>query len=532
MRSPLIGANRLRCSTLVRNKVVASNSIIGMATVTGITGTSLNTQFLNANTLTSTESTILENPVFTGIADFRNVTSFVGYSPLPTGSSVGGGVPIFSTVNVAGDDYTYRFRGAQSTSPVVAATSGPSVTLSLNPATTFTSPQIETLGANTLNITGTVTASELSMDASSTLTAGSFTGFTLDKLDVSNNASPGDLLAANGSSFVRLGGGLNGTYLLANSLTPAGLAWETPSFDESTVINGAAANSLVVSTASTPTYGFFAPPSNGAVRYLRRNPATSSPFLSWENLDVSVPFPSSPADTIVANTVFVESGGTGSGFIYIKNFPGFSGTPDVSATSFYALNSPSDLSSTSTILATSAKDAMVLVGNVGFENGGYSITPDARRASLSPDITYSFTVSDSAGIFPGRTWTFLCLRLRPGRIELGDDGVNAFVRPALVMVLMDNQSAVVSTSPGTQTLSFTIPSLPSAFAPYFVNDGLGNPIPYTSPIGLEPSPASKWTWPYIQWSSPTSMTLRLPSLASSNTVNVPTSGFSYIGANA
>lgn len=498
-----------------------------MATTAGLTGSSINTQFFTASDLTTTVSSYIENPIFTGTADFRNVTSYDGFSPFPSGANVGGGSPIFSALVVDTSTYDYRFRTFQNTADITATTAGPSAILSLNPSAVFSNPNITgTLSATTVSVTGNASSDAFNAGGSSTVTAGSYSGIALEKLDVATNAGPGDLLIGDGTDYVRLPGGINGYQLFADPSTPTGLAWKAPTVDVASIVSGAASGSLIISDSSTPTYSFFSPPaSSGTPRYLRRNPATSSPFLSWETFTTQTV---NPAETIVVGSLTVSA--MTDGLFYSRNVGSWS-VPRIKATNLYALG-PTDETSTSTILASPATNAPILLNNVSFVDGAYNIND--TRVTPNPAQLYTFTVSDNAGIFPGRTWTFACIRLRPGRIFVGDNSSTGYNPGGIMLVLLQNNSSVVSTSPGTTLLSFTIPTLPTVFQPFFDTADVttGNPIPHTAPLSMEPELLSKFTWPYMRWNTATSLDLFLPSLASSNTVNVPTSGLSYIALNA
>lgn len=498
-----------------------------MATTTGLSGSSINTQFFTSSELTTTVSSYLENPIFTGTADFRNVTSYDGFTPFPSGTNVGGGFPIFSAVVIDDSSYDYRFRSVQSTSDVIVATVGPSVTLSLNPSSPFNNPTITgVMTANSVSVAGSATSDGLTTGGTANVTAGNYSGIALEKLDVAVDAGPGDLLVADGTDYVRLPGGANGTQLFADPSAPTGLSWQSPTVDVPAIVSGATAGSLIVSNSSTPTYVFFPPPSSsGTPRFLRRNPATSSPFLSWETFSTQS---LGSTETVVVGSLTVSA--MTDGLFYSRNVGSWS-VPRIKATSLYALGTTNE-TSTATILASPATNAPILLNNVSFIDGAYNMND--TRVSPTPAQVHTFTVSDTAGIFPGRTWTFACVRLRPGRIFVGDNGSTGYNPGGYILLLLKNESSIQSTSPGTTTLSFTIPTLPTAFQPYFDTAALssGNPIPYTAAIGLEPALLTRFNWPYMRWNTPTSLNLYLPSLATANTINVPTSGIAYLAANA
>lgn len=492
-------------------------------TTRGLAGTSINTQFLNTQTIVATESAVLENGVFTGTADFGNVSSFIGYSPFPTGSTVGGQQPIFSAVVNTPDLYDYRFRGVESTASVIAATSGASVDLALGNVTPNNPTINGTLTSSVVTSPSTATVNTLSSDVGTTVSAGSIEGVTLEKLDVSTNASPGDLLVADGTSYVRLAGGANGTYLFADSDSSTGLAWQSASVNLPEIINGASPQSLVVSDSTTPTYTFFAPPSSSSVpRYLRRNPATSAPFLSWQDISGASTFPASPSQTVVVGSLTAST--LSNGLFYVKSPSSFT-APSITVNALRALGPSVDESSADTIGTSPSGNVPVRVNNISFLDGSFYVTDST--ASPNPAHSYFFQVTgDVGGIFPGRVWQFCCVRLRPGKFRLGG---STFVAGKIALILLDNQSAITSTSPGTTSITLTLPTLPTSFQPFFdasvfPNTGL---IPYTSPMSIAPPSTSIWSWPYMKWTSPTSLTLFLPSLQSSNVVNVPTSGFVY-----
>jgi hypothetical protein len=494
-----------------------------MATTSGLTGTSINTQFFTAGTIIATESAYVENPVVTGVADFRNVTSFDGYSPFPSGTNVGSGFPLFSALVISSGDYDYRYRGIQSTASVAAAISEPSLTLSLSGSTNFGNPTINgTLTANALTAAGQVTATSLSTASSAPIVAGSITGITLEKLDVATDASPGDLLAGTGTTYARLSGGASGDLLFADSSSPTGLSWGSSTANVAQIVSGSPAGSLVISTSSTPTYVLFSPPSTSSIpRYLRRNPSSSIPYLSWETLPTSETFPSDSSETVVVDSLSLTT--MDDGLFYGRDLAPFT-VARIQAPTMKALGSVDDESSATTIASVTTAKQAIRINETSFTDGAYNLYDSS--VSSSPSQVYSFTLSDAGGVFPGRTWTFICTRIRPGRVQVGTASGTQYTNAALLMIVLENNSNIPSSSPGTTTLNFTVPTLPAEFEPYFYPS---LSLPYVNPMSLEPSVSARFEWPHIRWSSPTSISMYIPSLASSNTVNVPTFGFGYLG---